>query len=203
MLRKMRSGDVDRLVDIHLSSWNPSEISVKLGKRYLLYFYRHVIDSPHSFCYVSTEDEKIIAYATGFYDYRSFNVSLKKKIFLKLCILMLVRLIQFRLKLADIHNLFNDNKKLRNAKYPLYHLGALALDNDYKGTQSGKKAIKESITAVLEEFKGLNLPGCWGLCDEVNIPMRKYLLKLGFKEVDVIPLTGKSVVLYEISFDGR
>jgi hypothetical protein len=52
----------------------------------------------------------------------------------------------------------------------------------------------------LNELKSKGFPGCWGLCDFENMPMRKYLLKLGFEETDTIHLVGKSVVLYEKNF---
>ncbi len=77
---------------------------------------------------------------------------------------------------------------------------ALVLSNEYKGTPSGKEAITLAIRAVLDEFAARGYPGCWGICDAQNMPMRKYLLKLGFEEVDIVDFIDKSVVLYEKPF---
>jgi hypothetical protein len=145
-------------------------------------------------------DSKIVGYATGFYDYRAFNKSMQSGMCFRLGIILLKRLLAGKIGWADISNLLNDEKKLRKARYPKYHLGALALANEYKGTLVGKEAITGAIGAVLTELESEGYQGCWGLCDARNMPMGKYLLRLGFEEVDTIDLIGKSVVLYEKIF---
>jgi len=200
MLRKMTLADVPEVVAIHESSWAPYEISVKLGSEYLCLFYNNVVQSPHSFGYVYVSDDKLIGYATGFYDYHAFNKSVQRRMWFRLGIILLKRLFARRIGLADIMNLLNDEKKLRKAKYPKHHLGALALANEYKGTPVGREAITRTIGGVLTELESKGYPGCWGLCDFQNMPMRKYLLKLGFEEVDIIDFIGKTVVLYERPF---
>ena len=197
MLREMELIDVSQLIEIHESSWSKDEISVKLGFVYLHLFYQYVLLSPYAFGYVYLEDGRIIGYATGFYDYYSFNRSFRNRAFLHLLVVLITRLSARKISLADIMNLLKDAKKLRKARYPKYHLGALAVANKYKGTETGKIAITQTIDAVLNELKRMGFPGCWGLCDVQNIPMRKYLLRLGFEETDQIELIGKKVVLYE------
>lgn len=197
MLREMELTDVPQLIEIHESSWSEDEISVKLGFNYLQSFYQNVVRSPFSFGYVYMEYGRIIGYATGFYDYYSFNRSFRNRAFLHLLVILIRRLSARKICLADIMNLLKDAKKLRNAQYPKYHLGALAVANEYKGTDAGKMAITQTIGAVLNELKGKGFPGCWGLCDVQNIPMKKYLLRLGFEEADQIGFIGKRVVLYE------
>lgn len=200
MLQKMGVGHVGAVVVIHESSWAPHELSVKLGREYLHLFYTNVVQSPHSFGYVYVSDDKVVGYATGFYDYHAFNKSMQGRMRFRLGIILLKRLLARRIGWADISNLLSDEKKLRKARYPKYHLGALALANEYKGTPIGKEAITGAIGAVLTELESKGYPGCWGLCDVRNMPMRKYLLKLGFEEVDTIDFIGKSVVLYEKMF---
>ena len=201
MLREMELTDVPQVVEIHESSWSRDEISVKLGFNYLQSFYQNVVRSPYSFGYVYVENGRVIGYATGFYDYYSFNRSFRNSALLYLLVILVRRLAAGRIWLTDIINLLMDDKKLRNAKYPKYHLGALALGNEYKGTDTGKIAITQTIGAVLDTLKRKDYPGCWGLCDVQNIPMRKYLLKLGFEETDETKFIGKSVVLYEKRFN--
>ena len=192
---------LDQVVAIHESSWSDYEISVKFGIEYLHLFYLNVINSEYSFGYVYVSNGKVIAYAVGFYDYQAFNKSTLRRIGHRIGIIALRRMLKGRIGLSDIMNLLTDDRKLRKAKYPKHHLGALALSNEYKGTPYGGKAIKETIEGVLKEFRNKNYPGCWGLCDARNIPMRKYLLKLGFEEVNITKYIGKSVILFEKSFN--
>lgn len=201
MIRRMTLGDIPKVVAIHQSSWSPYEISVKLGSDYLALFYTKVVQGPHSFGYVSASDDKIIGYASGFYDYHAFNKSLQREVRMRLGVILLKRVFTRKVGLGDIVNLLIDEKKLRRARYPKYHLGALALANEYKGTPVGGQAITGAIGSVLRELESKGCPGCWGLCDTRNIPMRKYLLKIGFEDVDKIDFIGRSVVLYEKTFN--
>lgn len=201
MIRMMTRTDIEQISHIHETSWSPSELSVKLGKSYLRMFYGHIVESPHAFGFVCVADGKIAGYATGFYDYHEFNSSLKQINFFRLLMLIMAKTLMFKLKPTDIINLFSDDKKLVKAKYPNYHLGALALSNDFKGTPTGKTAITSTINAVLNHLAEKGFPGCWGLCDFENMPMRKYLLKLGFDEIDTIAMISKKVVLYEKTFN--
>jgi hypothetical protein len=196
----MRPEHVDTIAKIHADSWMPQEISVKLGTEYLHLFYRNIVESPYSFGYVYVNDHEIIAYATGFYDYHAYNQFVQTKELFRLGMILFKRILVFKIDIADIFNLLNDDKKLRKAKYPHHHLGALALSNEFKSTPIGKEAITAVIQGVVNELASKGYPGCWGLCDFKNMPMRKYLLKLGFEEVDTISFIGKSVVLYEKPF---
>ncbi len=54
--------------------------------------------------------------------------------------------------------------------------------------------------AVLDELDAKGHPGCSVSCDKKNIPLQKYLVKLGFDEIDTVALIGKHVVLYEKDF---
>jgi hypothetical protein len=201
MLREMKLTDIPQVVEIHKSSWSRDEISVKLGFIYLQLFYQNIVQSQYSFGYVYVENGSVFGYASGFYDYQSFNKSFRNRAFLHLLVILARRLSTRKICLTDIKNLWKDNNKLRNAKYPKYHLGALAVANEYKGSDTGKIAITQTIGAVLNELKRKGLPGCWGLCDVQNIPMRKYLLRFGFEEADRITFIGKRVVLYEKTFN--
>lgn len=200
MLRRMSSEHVGEIVAIHESSWSPNEISVKLGTGYLHLFYTNVVQSQHAFGYVYVPGDKVVGYATGFYDYQAFNRSMQSRMRFRLGIIVLKRLFTRKLGWADVSNLLNDEKKLGKSRYPKYHLGALALANEYKGTPIGREAITGAIGAVLTELESKGYPGCWGLCDVRNMPMRRYLLRLGFEEVDVIGFIGKRVALYEKAF---
>ena len=197
MLKKMTMKEVRDVVSIHESSWAPHEISVKLGQEYLHSFYTHVVQSPYSFGYVYTYGNTVLSYAVGFHDYQMFNDYLKGKIRFRLGIIILKRLLSRKIGWADISNLLNDGEKLRKARYPKYHLGALALAKEYRGTPLGREAIMGAIEGVLREFEDKGYPGCWGLCDYINTPMRKCLTRLKFIEVDIINFGNRSVVLYE------
>lgn len=200
MLEKMRLDHVESVAKIHQTSWHPREISIKLGPEYLDLFYKNIVTSPYSFGYVYVNDNKVIAYATGFYDYHAYNRAFQTKEKTRLGLILFKRMLAFKIGIADILNLFNDDRKLRKARYPHHHLGALALSNDFKGAPLGKEAITAVIEGVVNELENKNYSGCWGLCDFENMPMRRYLLKLGFEEADTIVFIGKSVVLYEKTF---
>ena len=197
MLEELERKHVRRVAEIHASSWSQNEISVKLGLRYIRLFYESIVESPHSFGYVSTEKEGVVAYAVGFFDYQEFNREFRNKILFHFLLILIAGMLSGRLLLADVINLLDDNKKLRNARFPKYHLGALALANEYKRTGPGKTAITESVAAILDELRKRGCPGCWGLGDKKNTALRRLLLDTGFEGMDEIPLRGKSVVLYE------
>lgn len=196
----MRLEHIESVAVIHETSWSPHEISVKLGAEYLKLFYSNIVESQHSFGYVFIVDGRVVGYATGFYDYHAFNESMLNRFRLRIASILIKRLFSRKIGWADISNLRNDSRKLRRASYPQHHLGALALSNNYKKTRLGKEAITSTIGAVLRKLEEKGYPGCWGLCDFTNMPMRKYLLKLGFAEIDTIAFIGKSVVLYEKTF---
>jgi len=191
---------IESVSKIHMTSWNINELSVKLGNGYVRRFYKHIVDSEYSFGFVCLEENEVIGYATGFYDYHLFNQSLKNEDFFFLLVTLIQRMVAGKIKANDLINLLQDDNKLKRSKYPKYHLGALALANEYKGTVQGKKAISGVISAVLADLSERGYPGCSLTCDCINVPMRKRILKLGFKEVDIIPMKGRSVVLYEKSF---
>jgi len=200
MLQRMSTHHIDEVAEIHKTSWDKTEISVKLGHDYIKMFYDYIVKSEYSFGFVYLIDGKVIAYATGFYDYHCFNKLLKKEKFGYLLMILLKRMISRGMTLYDLLNLFQDDKKLSKAKYPKFHLGALALAKDYKGQKLGRQAISETIGAVLKELEDKKYPGCWGLCNINNIPMRKLLMKFGFEEVDIIKMIKRRVVLYEKTF---
>lgn len=201
MLERMSYQHLDQVVAIHESSWSNYETSVKLGRVFLHLFYSNVINSEYSFGYVYVFDGKVIAYAIGFYDYQGFSKWALRRIGYRIGIIALKRMLLGKIRLSDIVNLLIDERKLRKTRFPKYHLGALALSNEYKGTSHGGNAIKEAIVEVLERLKDKNCPGCSVSCDVRNMAMRKYLLKMGFKEVSTTHFFGKSVVLFEKSFN--
>jgi hypothetical protein len=200
MLKNLEISELAQVVNIHESSWDKNELSVKLGSGILQSFYPYVIESPYSFAYVYMENGKVIGYATGFYNYLEFNKAFRNKIAISFLFTMVGRLLTRKIGWADIINLLNDGKKFRNSIYPKFHLGALGLANEYKGTETGKKAINEAIGAVLKKLELKGCPGCSVSCGSKNVPMRKYLLKLGFEEIDVIQFIDKTVLLYEKTF---
>lgn len=200
MIAQMTHEHVNSVSSIHMTSWNVNELSVKLGHDYVNTFYKHIVDSEYSFGFVYLIEDKVVGYATGFYDYKLFNDSLKKKEFFFLIFTLIKRMVIGKIGVFDLINLLQDDNKLKKSKYPKIHLGALALVNEYKGHHSGKRIIFDTISAVLYELTGKGYPGCWGLCDLNNMSMRKLLVKLGFEEVNIVKMIHKSVVLYEKTF---
>ena len=203
MMIRMGDEHIESVSKIHMTSWNVNELSVKLGSGYVRRFYKHIVDSKYSFGFVYLEENEVIGYATGFYDYHLFNQSLKNENFFFLVVTLIQRMVAGKIKTNDLTNLLQDDHKLKRSKYPKYHLGALALANEYKGTDQGKKAISGVICSVLAELSEKGCPGCFATCDCINVPMRKRILKLGFEEVDIIPMKGRRVVLYEKSFQNE
>jgi len=198
MIEKMRAEHVEEVARIHASSWSPYEISVKLGEEYLRRcFYSAIVNSHIAFGYVYIDNGKVAGYATGFYKYEEFNRSTLRKTFFYLISLIFGRLFTGRIKVADLLDIFRDNKKLRKLQFPQHHLGALALSNEYKGTAKGKEAIIGTIESVLADLESRGCKGYWGVCDERNKPMQKILLNLGFKRVDTVPFTSKVIAVFE------
>jgi len=194
MIRLMNEADVESIVGIHLNSWSADELSVKLGQSFVRRLYTHVVEADSAFGYVYEKEGKIIGYAVGYHDYHAFNQAFDT---FSLLPLVLSRFLTGRLKISDIINGLSEQKKFRKAQFANHHLGALALSPSYKHTPLGKEAITGVLEAVIEEFIRQNYLGCSLVCDEKNIPLRKYLDRLQFELIDTIPLIGRTMTYYE------
>jgi hypothetical protein len=200
MLRKMTASDVAEIACIHESSWSPEENSVRLGRDFLRAFYAQVVSSRHSFGYVYTQGDAIVAYGCGFYDYDAFNAALRRRHLLRLTWIVVSRLLAKKISWREVVNLLNDGAKNKNSSYPKHHWGATAVANEFKSTPEGKVAYRAVIAAVLDGLRDGGCAGCWGLTDERNIPMRKVLENFGFRAVETIPVIGKRLILYDKAF---
>ncbi len=201
MLRKMKAEDIPAVVEIHRSSWSPSEISVKLGTEFLHLFYSAIAQAPDAFTYLYEQDGKVIAYSSGFCRYRDFNRRLIKSHWLLFSWILVSRCVAGKLAIADICNIFIDSKKVRNLRYPDAHWGANALSNDYKGTALGKEAYASAARAVFRDLQQAGCGGCGVSCDSRNVAMQKWMIKLGFEKVDQVDFRGRSILIYEMKFN--
>jgi len=200
MLRKMTLEDVPKIVEIHRTSWHPSEISVKLGPKFLELFYISISQAPDAFTYIFEQNGEIIAYSTGFSRYRDFNTRLIKSKWIPVSWIVMSRFLSGKLAIEDVCNMFLDSRKLRNLRYPDAHWGANALSNEYKGTPLGKEAYASTAQAVFRDLQKTGCGGCSVSCGTENKAMEKWIIHLGFEKVDTVPLRGKSVLVYERTF---
>jgi len=200
MLRRMNAEDVPTVAAIHFSSWSPSEISVKLGPKFLELFYASIAGAPDAFTYLFEQDGKIIAYSSGFLRYQDFNRRLVRTRWMKFSRILLSRVIARAVTVTDICNLACDSRKLRKLRYPHVHWGAAALPNEYKGTSLGREAFNRTVHAVFRDLQQAGCPGCWGSCDSNNHAMEKWLKNLGFEKVDQVDFRGRSIMIYELTF---
>lgn len=186
---------------IHLESWAPYEISVKLGLRYLEAFYSNVVNDFNSFGYIFIHENDIIAYAVGFNNYIKFGQNFKKQHLFSLLYYCFISILKIKLNIFDILNIIDDNQKLVFLEYPKYHLGALAINKKYMKTALGKKAAVECIRVVIEHLRNAGYPSCWGCCDERNISMQKILVnKFGFVNKGTHKQKGRDTVMFEKYF---
>ena len=174
---------IEEVSEIHMFSWAGHEISVILGKRYVSLFYQTIVDSPSAFGYVCSDGGKIVAYATGFWDYEKFSSDLLRSNKLLLFRIFALRILFGGLRLRDVYEIYSDGKTYKNLRYSKYHHNGLALRNEFRHTDIGRKAILGVVEKVIETFRGANVPGCWGRTDYRNMAMQKYYKKLGFNEV--------------------
>jgi len=182
-LMKLNEKHVKEISDIHLTSWSKNEISVILGKRYVNSFYRSIAESSLAFGYIYEINNRIIAYATGFWDYYRFFDEFKKSNSYVITKLLFIRIITRKLRLKEIYNMYFDNLNYKHLKYFKYHLNSLALRNEYKSTPLGREAILSVIENVINTFKNGGAEGCWGRTDFRNKRMCSYYMKLGFTQV--------------------
>lgn len=197
MLQRMTAAHVPQICEIHRSSWGANEVSVKLGMPYLRRFYSALVSSPHAFGFVFLEGDRIVGYASGFPEYEAFNAELKSRHRVALGVLAVARILTGRLSVGDLRDLMADGRKLRKLRYPRHHWGAMALDNAYKGTPTGRQAVLATVNGVFDELARRGCPGVWGACDDRNVPMKKYLEKLGFGEVEAVPFSTRTIRVYE------
>jgi len=189
------------VVKIHLQSWAPYEISVKLGRKYLEAFYNNVVEDSNSFGYVFVHDDDVIAYAVGFKNYLSFGQNFQKEYLFPLIYYCLVSFLKLKLNIFDILNILADNQKLKLLEHPEYHLGALAVQKKYMRTVIGRKAVLDSITAVIDHLRQADYPSCWGCCDERNVAMQKILVnRFGFNNKGIHIQKGRNTVMFEKYF---
>jgi RimJ/RimL family protein N-acetyltransferase len=196
-LQRMTMEHVPDVCEIHRSSWGENEVSVKLGAGYLRRFYSTLVQSPHGFGYVYLDGGKIAGYASGFSDYEAFNAELKSRNFVPLALIAARGLATGRLRPGDLRDLMADGRKLRKLRYPKHHWGAMALANEHKGTPLGRETVLATVHAVFDELAGRGCQGVWGACDDRNVPMKKYLGKLGFDEVDAVEFSTRVIRVYE------
>ncbi len=199
-VRMMGMQDVQQIVNIHLSSWAANEFSVKMGREFLNILYAEIVASPLAFTVVWDDNGTIAGYASGFARYADFNAKLRRRHFPALIRITLMALLIGRMSFGDVINQLCDDRKTRKTRFPDHHWGAMALANQLKGTPRGREVADAVIDGVFERLRAMGCPGIWGLCDERNIPMRKYLERLEFTEVETIRFIGKRVVLYEHEF---
>lgn len=197
----MAKEHVHSVVKIHLQSWAPYEISVKLGRKYLEAFYNNVVDDSNSFGYVFVHDNDVIAYAVGFKNYLTFGQNFQKEHLFPLIYYCLVSFLKLKLNIFDILNILADNQKLMLLEHPEYHLGALAVQKKYMRTVIGRKAVLDSITAVIGHLRQADYPSCWGCCDERNVAMQKILVnRFGFNNKGIHRQKGRNTVMFEKYF---
>ena len=197
----MAKEHVHSVVKIHLQSWAPYELSVKLGRKYLEAFYNNVVEDSNAFGYVFGHDDDIIAYAVGFKNYLLFGQNLQKEHLFPLIYYCLVSFLKLKLNIFDILNILADNQKLMLLEHPEYHLGALAVQKKYMRTVIGRKAVLDSITAVINHLRQSDYPSCWGCCDERNVAMQKILVnRFGFNNKGIHRQKGRNTVMFEKYF---
>jgi RimJ/RimL family protein N-acetyltransferase len=200
-LRRMTLADVPAIVEIHCSSWPPSEISVKLGPRFVERYYSAIAKSSHAFTYLAEKEGRIVAYSSGFLRYRNFNRSLIRSNLFFMGWIVLCQLLRGRFTIADLYNMLTDSKKLRKLRFPDVHWGMAALANEYKGTSLGKESFSMAVQAVFNDLRKAGQPGVWGPCDSKNIAMERWLVRLGFEKADRINYSGRDILVFEKVFD--
>ena len=112
-------------------------------------------------------------------------------------LIALCKLITFKLSWKDILDAMSEARKYKNLLDPEYQLGALALRNEYKGTLIGRRAIMVCLNAVLNNFEKSKAKSVWAITYNQNIPMQKYLERLGFELIEEIKLRARVVLIYE------
>jgi hypothetical protein len=201
MLQRMGPEHLDEICEIHRTSWGENEVSVKLGAGYIRLFYSAVVSSPHAFGYVYLDGGRVVGYASGFADYPGFNTEFRNRHLLRLGTTAALRMVTGKLTVGDFRDLMDDHRKLEKLEHPRHHWGAMALANPYKGTDLGRQAVYATVNAVFDELARRGCPAVWGACDDRNVPMKKYLHKLGFAEVDAVPFRTRTIRVYEKPLD--
>lgn len=191
--------DVDQITEIHVSSFDKSTLISKLGSKFLHdCFYEPLVLSKDGFGFVSVKNDRIIGYVTGLSNYPDF-VHKNPKISLGRLI-ALWKFLTLKVSWKDILDALNESVKYKKLKDPKFQLCALALRNEYKHTPQGKRAITACLEAVLKECKKRGAKSVWCITHKQNIPMQKYLEKLGFEFIEEIKLRGRVELLYEKTY---
>lgn len=195
----MEIKDIEAVAALHINSLAEYEFSVKLGEKFLRDgFYYSCVKSDLAIGYVYEVENRLIAFAVGFWNYTNFNKNLRQSKRILLAKEFAKAWFQGRIGLADFKDLWNH--QLEKATSYDAHLGAFALAEDYKRTPVGALAILNLCNAILKAFEKRGLDGCWGVTDQRNLPTQKVLQKLHFSFVRAIDLPSKTVFLYERHF---
>jgi hypothetical protein len=128
--------DLEEIVALHISNYDPNELSIFLGEPYIRCFYKIIIKSKEiDILVVREESDKVICISVAFYRYLMFRIIYKKEIaklllfdILKSCFYFSgwIRIIQIlkRLKHDILKNIPGESHN--------HHLGSLIIDKHYR-----------------------------------------------------------------------
>lgn len=162
----MTHDDVPAVADIHYETWNDYDMSTQLGKGYLRWCYKALLDPKYAFGLVQRNLNQIVAYAIGFVDYPRFYRDYRYRI--------LAQLLLYG-KFGAALRSFKGEWKTAYVRDGRYHLGCFGLNHMFR-TGYGKRAIRECVDEVIDRLVS-EYGSCWGVTDERNIAVDKILTR--------------------------
>lgn len=167
-----KKSDVLEVAQIHKSEINKGFLSF-LGIPVLSRFYKSVVSSNNSFCFVARDNNKIVGFVAGSTDLAGFNKYFFKKYLLILILIMISNVFNpfVRKKIKD--NFLHLKKK---DNLPSAELLAIAIDRGFQGKGLGTNLLQEFIS----EMKNRNVE-CFKVLVGKELNLSKFYLKNNFQ----------------------
>jgi len=169
---------VNEIVKIHKESFPDYVISKHFSHSFLRNFYLKCLTD--GWIFTERDNDDIIGYATCVYSLKKFESEFKNE-YKFLGGLELIKILLLRkATLKEIKNYIT-----ADSYYPdeSGHLGAIALNMDYRGTFRGRKAVKDLTDRVHEHLRIRGYKYCTGSTNVKNIATQLFLLRVGYEFV--------------------
>lgn len=190
---------IPQVVKLHLAEWSSTEISVKLGRRFLQAFYTDICNSLYASGFIALFHGEVVAYVCVFSNYPSFNLSLLRHQFFNVSLSMIQAVIRKQITLDELLAMVRDDRKLTSVTEPQYHLGAIAISKSFR-SQYQDIAYEATHTLMLKAHQYLLDSGAkyvWGSCDASNLPMSLFFANYHYHRVATLSYGKRVLWIFE------
>ncbi len=199
-IRVAGAHDLDNLVALHLQNFNPNELSVMLGRKFIREFYCEAIKDEQVVLKVMLVNRALVSCSMILFNYVVFEKNLRRRSLLPMLKLLFKSLMLLRLKkITGILSNVLKNKLRRRLDPEVYNylVGAFIIDKQHAHEPvviiNFIKMLKENINLL----KAKSPKGFWASCRESNTASSRLLKDTGMKESFRMNLFPEDIIVFE------